>query len=170
MRESKSVILRCFDLGDERAFSYTELLTVLVIVGVLIGLIHTVLITNGVALDESIVRSNLCHDANTIFETVAVDGRRSQQIDIIIVEGQKSAIFYDDLSDPPSVIYLMSNSGELSMQREGYDATVLTKNLDFDQSNFKKEGKALKVTLVLKESLFSRDVSVSTSSEFYPRN
>jgi hypothetical protein len=147
-----------------------EILVGLVILGAAAVFIHTFFVTNWTFYEERVTRSNLWQDSNQIIEQMTVDGHEAKRIDVINDPTAKTAVFVDR-QDQVIATYVMTDSGQLQMSRQ--DAALfstLTRFLDFNQSEFVRDGRALQVQLALKDRVFLRGVSIQTNVDIYPRN
>ena len=156
---------------DRRAFSLVELLTVIVIVGVMIVTFDLVFVTNWTASLDRISRATLWQESSAVMESLTRDGRQSRQMDISEDSsmGTKTAVILDTLGQPIAT-YVINDKGKLQRSDQLGNISVLTEHLDFANSRFEKIGRTLRITLALRDQVFSQLVRVDTSTEIYPRN
>ena len=158
---------------NKKAFSLMEALVVLVVIGVVFGGLFRFFISNWFAYEDKITRADLWHEANEIVETMTHDGRMAKTIEATEDATIKS-VEMRDVTDNIIAVYSITQDGTMQMDREGDGDTikVLSRNLDFDESEFVQDGisQALTVTLHLRTELFLRNVLIDTSTEIFPRN
>ena len=154
---------------DCHAFTLIELLTVIAILGVLVSVTHIVFMTNWMANHDRIARADLWQEANTIMEYVSLDGRQSRTIAVTPSAGVNTAVLTDK-DGGTLAAYVMNSKGEFQMSRGGGSFKTLSTHLDFVNSSFSNNGKALSLHLVLTDRIWNRIINVDTSTEVYPRN
>lgn len=149
-----------------RGFSLVELLTSIVIVGVLISVFYSVFILNWKAMEDYSVRSGLWQDMDVIIDQITLDARESAQINVSADQKDVSM-----LNRQSAVIaaYAFTAGGMCQVTRSGV-TTTLTNSLDYALSTFRKNGESLVVNVVLSGDVLGREVSIDASTEIYPRN
>ncbi len=153
------------------AFTLVELLTVIVILGVMIVTFHLVFVTNWVTSLDRVTRATLWQESNAAMESLTRDGRQSRQMDVAedADAGTKTAVILDAQSQLVAT-YVMDNQGKLQRSDVAGNLSILSDHVDFANSKFEKMGRTLRVNLALKDDVFSRVIHVSTSTEIFPRN
>lgn len=157
------------EIKNKRAFTVTEMITALAIIAVAVVFINTVFVTNWTAYQGQISRTDLWAEANTIIESMTFDGRDAHEIDVASDNVNKTAVLNDRLNQP-FVTYRMTSNGEFQMSRPGGGVTILSSHVDFLNSTFLKNGKSLRMNIVLADKVFGRDIKINAASEIYPRN
>lgn len=155
---------------NQKGFSLVELVTVLAIVGVVSGILYTVFFMNWQAFDMNIAQADLGAEYEQAVETIVNDSRFARQINVTKAATNYSATFIgqDGLNFGT---YTIKNNGQLTLKRSDTSPEiVLTSKLDYAQSEFKKNGSALRMTLAFTDQVFTRPVSLKSSVDVYPRN
>ncbi|MCK5215515.1 MAG: type II secretion system protein [Candidatus Omnitrophica bacterium] len=148
--------------------TFVEILVVLVVFGIAIALFQTVFATNMSAFDEHIIRANLWQEANELFERLTTDARLASDIIMPDPNGSSTA----QLLDPEGNLignYSIMNDGRVLFDT-GSNTVTMCENVDADKSVFKRNGRALVVDLVLTQGSLSRPVTISVTTEIFPRN
>lgn len=168
---------------NRRGFSLIEMVTVLAVVGTLVGVIYSVFITNGQNFQDQITRADLLQEANLIFEQMTDDARAAKRFDINTgtTDGgdqQKSVaiIDFDDNEVRYVITELSADRTIIERQPIGDDpdnlppAQLLSDQVVIDTSDFVADGNSLTINLALASNTFHRQVQVLASTEIYSRN
>jgi len=157
------------DLASRQGITFVEVLTALVIIAAAFGVFYGVFVMNWMALEGYIVRTQLWDEASTIIRKLTEDGRFSKTIEIVeLSDGNKTVRFFDRSGEQVAV-YTITADGSLQ-RTEGANSSLLSKNIQFGESTFEKDGPALKVKLSLQEQVITRRIRISTENEVFPRN
>ena len=158
-----------------RAFTLIELLFVFIVLGVALMIFHTVFIHHWVSYKHRIVRSHLWHEADSLIDRITQDSRAAHRLEILDDESFQLARFFD-IEDTKIVTYRMTSEGFLQMNKTEEEAdddyVLLSSHLDFENSAFMNEEgtKTVDLNLTLLDHIFSKRISVGTSTEIYLRN
>ena len=154
-----------------------ELLTVVVILGITIGVFHLVFVTNWQSFQERTSQADLWQEANNIIETMSREIRSAKQLQFSDDDDTNShSVTLFDLNGQTLTFVMRPGSngktGEFVMVKQGKNPQVLSNNLDLAGCDFSQNSgsKRLSVTLTLQEPVFWRMVRVNTSSEVVLRN
>lgn len=162
----RAVIYRMAPGRCLQGFSLVELLTSIVIIGVLIAIFYSVFILNWKTMEDYSVRSELWQDMDVIIDQVTLDARESAQINVSADQKNVS------LLNRQSVViatYAFTAGGMCQATRSGV-TTTLSNSLDYALSTFRKNGESLVVNVVLTGDVLGRGVTIDASTEIYPRN
>jgi prepilin-type N-terminal cleavage/methylation domain-containing protein len=155
------------------AFTLVEILTVVVIIGILTSVLYTTLFSGWSATEEYATRARLWQDMNRIIDQVTVEVREATRI---TVGANGTLVNFFDSSDPAAVAFAscqFTAAGVFSITRMIQGAPVivdLTDRVDPAQSLFSRAGETLVLQMVLADNVFSRRVQIETSTEILPRN
>lgn len=149
-----------------RGFTLVEMVTAVAVVGIGIGIFYTVFLQNWWAFDDQFSRINLWQDANEIARLITDDVRASSRLAVTTNEDVKTATLI--LPDGSSIVYSM-NREEVLQRTKGGTTSILSQNVDFQESSFIAAQNSLKLTLTLWDTVFGRRVEVSTSTQVFPR-
>ncbi len=154
-----------------KGVSLTEVLVVLVIVGVASAMVHTVFITNFSAFNQRIAKADLWQEGNRIVSRISEDVRGSNGFELNISETLKSLVVLDGLG-APFVTYNLSDAGQMDRVTTDGIVEVLSSSLNFDNSDLidVDTQSALRMELLLRRPIFTGPVDVVVTSEVYPRN
>lgn len=150
-----------------RAFTLFEVMTVLVIVGVLSVTLYNILFLNNSAVTNYITRMELWQDIDHIIDRMTDDIRAAHQISVSA--DSRSVSFFDQNNALISSYAILANG---QCQRTGANGvTSLSPYLDHANSSFANVGpSSLSINLTLREHSLTGDVVASTSTEVFARN
>lgn len=158
---------------SRNGFTLTEMLAVILMIGVMGSVIFAVFLTNWEALEDQIVRSDLWHEANEIVDAVTTDGRAAKSIQVMAAGAQAdNTASFTGIDGEVFVIYRITPDGRLLVERNAVSRT-LSDNIDAANSAFVRDddtGRGLRLNLTLTDTLLRRAVSIATATEIFPRN
>lgn len=151
----------------KKSFTLTEIVTVLVVIGIGLSLFYSVFLLNWSSLDREVARINLWQDANKVIDRISFEGRVARNISFI---NSKSVTFsFLEVATAP-VTYTITPGGEFQ-RSQGVATSTLSQNIDYANSLFEvTTGGSLEVTLTLQEDVFGKRIEVKTYTEILPRN
>lgn len=149
-------------------FTLVELITVLVIIGIGIGLFYAVLFVNWNAYETHLTLIDLQMDADTIIEMISFDGKYARQI---TVSGNwKSVTFqFPDPAAEPAITYSFIMPNQLQ-KTVSSNTAVISSYVVFADSSFRPLGNLLEVNLVLADAVFGKKVRLRDTTQIFPRN
>ncbi len=151
----------------ERGVTLVELMTVMVILGVSIGMFYSVWMSNWRTFDHHNAIADLWHDANQISQQMSMDGRVAGKITVAL--DQKSVDFENALG-AIYVNYQMTSTGDFIITR-GAAATTITDRIDYANSRFIQQGSSLQAELrLVDEQVIGGEVVIEPRMEVFPRN
>ncbi|MCM8827455.1 MAG: hypothetical protein NC904_08090 [Candidatus Omnitrophica bacterium] len=152
----------------KKSFTLVEIITVLVIVGISIGLFYSVFYVNLVSLDKETTSLNLWEESKEIVEKISFDGKICGRIELIS-EKEIAFIFLDH----SEVRYIFSEDGQLIRKTLGDmgENVIISSNINYDGSKFDLDNdRVLILELTLEEDVLGKPVTVSTSTQIMLRN
>ncbi len=158
-------------LRNQRGFTLTEIILVLVIFAIGFGLFNSVFINNWFAYEDRIKRANLWSEANLFFEDMSFEGRNSRLIEIANGPDSKTVTFTSTDSPPVLTVFTLTSAGTMSRARGNMSKDYGT-HADFAACDFSFgiDRKDVLVNLKLKDTIFTRDIHITTSTEIMARN
>ncbi|MBL8013890.1 MAG: prepilin-type N-terminal cleavage/methylation domain-containing protein [Candidatus Omnitrophica bacterium] len=153
-------------LRGRRGFSLPEVLTSLIIIGILISVVYSVFILNWQAFEDYSTRAGMWQDMDQIIDQVTIDAREAATV--TVSADQKNVSMFDKKGNL-LVSYSFLSNKECHVIR-GSENLTLTHNLDYTLSLFEKKSKSLSLNVVLRDDVFGRGVSIDASTEIFPRN
>ncbi len=147
-------------------FTLVELLTVVVILGILISFFYTTFFSSWAEMDNYATRSNLWQDMNRVMDKVTVQARQAKGI--TVASDGRSVVLVDSFGSNFAT-FAFNVAGELTLTQPG-SVELLTDRVDVGLSSFSKNSEALVVKMVLADMLAMRRVQIETTTEVFPRN
>lgn len=141
-------------------FTLVELVTVLVIVGISLGLFYSLFYLNWTSLQRQLALNDLVAEAARIIERISFDTKMAVQIDL--PDNKTAQLTYQDGS---SNTYSLVDSGQI--QRNGQ---IISEYINFDESSFEMEDQSLIVSLLLEDDILSQVVQLPVETEAFCRN
>ena len=149
-------------------FTLTEIMAALLITGVGVGLFGTVFVNNWSAYEERIRRANMWSEATQLFESMSTVGRNSRVINVTRTPAVVSATF---MNADPTIITTFTIAADGTVSRVlGADIKIFSTRAVLADSDFTKNGKDLIVDLVLRDTIFVRNINITAATEVSPRN
>jgi len=150
-----------------KAFTLFEVMTALVIVGVLSVTFYNILFLNNSAVMAYITRMELWQDIGHIIDRMTDDARAAHQISV--AADSRSVSFFDQNSALIASYAILSNGQ--CQRTDGNGVTSLSPYVDHANSSFANVGpSSLSINLTLREISLTGDVVASTSTEVFARN
>ncbi len=155
---------------NKKGLTLTEIITVVAVIGVASLFVHAVFIQNWSYYTDRIARADMWSDANRIVESMTDNGRQAAQIDVSAKSDDEQTATMIAVDGSVIGIYRMTNNGRFEVEREDGLIKMLSENIDYENTEFMKDGEALLIDLALADTVFARRVNFVTSTEIYPRN
>jgi hypothetical protein len=154
---------------NHKATTLVECLSVMTTLGILLGVFHTIFVSNWSALEDRIALATLQEEADQTLVRLSRDCRQARQIDVTESEDLSSATILDPDNNIVAV-YRMNSDGTFQVSQDGENFTTLSDHLEYENSDFSKQGKALAVHLMLADQVLRQKVKVNVATEIFPRN
>jgi prepilin-type N-terminal cleavage/methylation domain-containing protein len=161
-----SMFKRCF---QNKGMSLIEIVTVVAILGICIGFFYVVFFLNWQAFDSSIARADFGQELNQMVDGITQDGRQAVQINVVATSTAKTATFLDT-TGAVSAVYTINSAGEFIVNHGAGDE-IITKNIDFNNSNFSNGGSSnyIEANLTLTDNILGLPLTERSSVEVYTR-
>ena len=150
----------------KRGLTLIEIVTVLAVIGIGIGLFYSIFYLNWSSFEKQLALVDLGQEADRIMETISLDGRLVT--DIQVSENNKivTLILRDLEGDVVDIItYTITGQGQIRRNDQ-----ILSKNIGFDDSFFRRQGSSLVVELLLRDDVFGQGVELPVQTQIFPRN
>jgi hypothetical protein len=130
---------------------------------------YSTFLLNWRAFEDQLVRIDMLQDANAIMEQVSVSGRGSYSVQVAASGNDRTARFELVNGGHGGIrLYRITSDGTLQVEENGV-TTALAHNVDFSKSAFTITQGALAFTLALEDVVFGQTVTVTSSTEVFPR-
>ena len=150
----------------KKGFTLIEIVVVLAIIGIAIGLFYSIFYLNWSSFEKQLALVDLGQEADKIMEMISLDGRLVTNIQVS--EGNKiTTLTLMDLEGNiiDIITYTITEKGQIQRNEE-----VLSENIEFDDSLFRRVGSSLVVELLLQDYVFGQDVQLPIETQIFPRN
>lgn len=153
-------------MKTKRGFSLIEIVTVLAVMGIGMGLFYSIFYLNWSSFEKQLALANLGQEADRIMETISLDGRLVTEIHV--AENNKTVtLTLRDLEGEivDTIIYTITGGGQIQRNDQ-----VLSENIEFSDSIFRRVGSSLVVELLLRDDVFGQNVQLPVQTQIFPRN
>lgn len=148
-------------------FTFVEVITVLLIIGIGISLFYNILYINWNSFEKQLSLIDLQMESDMLLENIAFDGKFSRLF--TVAADRKSVMF--TFPGGATVTYAFASTGNIT-RADSASGTVstLAHNIDYTNSSFASLGNYFNTTLVAVGDALGRRVDLSVVTQIMPRN
>ena len=150
----------------KKGFTLIEIVTVLAIISIGIGLFYSIFYLNWSSFEKQIALVDLGQEADRIMETISLDGRVVTEIHVE-ADNKTATLTLRDLEGNivDTITYAITGRGQIQRNDQ-----ILSENIQFADSFFRREGNSLVVELLLIDDVFGQSVQLPVQTQIFPRN
>jgi prepilin-type N-terminal cleavage/methylation domain-containing protein len=149
---------------NKKGFSLVELLTVVIIIGISIGLFYTTFYYNWLTMNTYTARADLMQEMDQVIDVVTEKVREADDFTI-----STSPTLSTVTLSPSGQVLSFDSTGQFLFQN-GPSIQNLSYSVDSANSSFTSDTGALNLQLTLREPTPGQDAILSTFIQVYPRN